>query len=151
MRLHDLKPAKKSVKKRKRVGRGEASGWGKTSGKGHKGQRSRSGYKARAWFEGGQMPLYRRLSSKGRHNPFKKDFQIVNVRDFDRLGEISEITIDVMREHGLIRKLNVDTKILGEGEVQSAFTVYAHAFSKSAKKKIEEAGGKAIIIGEESV
>lgn len=150
MRLHDLRPAEKATKKRKRVGRGEASGWGKTAGKGAKGQKSRSGASIKAWFEGGQMPIHRRLSGKGRTNPFKKEWQIVNLKDFERFTDVTEITLEALREHGLIRKLNVLTKILGEGEIQTALTVYAHAFSKSAKQKIEDAGGKVIIIGEET-
>jgi large subunit ribosomal protein L15 len=151
MRLHDLKPAKGSTKKRKRVGRGEGSGYGKTSGRGNKGQKSRSGYKTRPWFEGGQMPIYRRLSTKGKRNPFKKVFQIVNIQDLERVKDREEINPDVLKECGLIRKDDVPTKILGDGEIETAITVYAHAFSKSAKTKIEQAGGKTVVIGEETV
>jgi large subunit ribosomal protein L15 len=149
MKLHDLKPAEGAIKKRKRVGRGEASGKGKTSGRGNKGQKSRSGYKTRPWFEGGQMPIYRRLPAKGHNIPFRKVYRIVNVGDLSRIENETEITCDVLMENGLIRKSNNPVKILGDGEINTALTIRAHAFSKSAKAKIEEAGGKAIVIGEE--
>lgn len=150
MRLHDLKPAKNSKKKRKRVGRGQGSGYAKNCGRGNKGQKSRSGYTDRPWFEGGQMPLYRRLSGKGHNNPFRKEYQVVNVKQLNNIEEGTEVTLDVLQSHGFISNSDSLTKILGDGELNVKLTIKAHAFSKSAKRKIVEAGGEAIIIGEEA-
>ena len=145
MELHNLKPAKNSKKNRKRVGRGSGSGLGKTSGKGHKGQKARSGGKKRPGFEGGQMPIYRRLPKRGFHNFFKKEFQIINVADLSRCSE-NELTTETLLKAGLINKAHVPVKILGNGNIEKAYTVNANAFSKSAKEKIEKAGGKAQLI-----
>ena len=145
MELHTLKPAEGSKKKRKRIGRGSGSGTGKTSGRGHKGQRSRSGSRRRIGFEGGQMPLHRRLPKFGFVNIFKKVVQTVNVSELARCGE-AEITADVLKKAGLIRNTHTLVKILGDGTIDKAFTVRAAAFSKSAIKKIEDAGGKAEVI-----
>lgn len=144
MDLSDLKPAPRSRKKPKRIGRGEGSGYGGTAGRGHKGQRSRSGSKIYPWFEGGQMPLQRRVPKRGFRNIFRKQHQIVNVRDFGRLGNIKNVTPERMYEKGLIDKKNVPVKVLGVGEVNKELEVSAHAFSTSAKEKIEKAGGKVI-------
>ncbi|GBE28650.1 50S ribosomal protein L15 [bacterium BMS3Bbin03] len=146
MNLGSLRFASGSKHKEKRIGRGLGSGHGKTATKGHKGQRSRSGAKFRAWFEGGQMPIQRRLPKRGFFNPFRKEYQIVNVSDLERLEGIEKINPKILYEKRLVRKKNVPVKILGEGEVTKAFEVSAHAFSGSARTKIESVGGKAITL-----
>ena len=145
MDLGSLKYAPGSRKNRKRLGRGDASGTGGTSGRGHKGYGSRSGSKSRSWMEGGTMPLYRRVPNRGFTNIFKEKFQIVNLDVIGRL-QIPEVTIDVLYERGIIESIEKPVKILGNGEVISPISVVANAFSKSAKEKIESAGGKAEII-----
>jgi large subunit ribosomal protein L15 len=145
MDLGCLKYAEGSKKKRKRVGRGPGSGHGKTSCRGHKGQGARSGAKTRSWFEGGQMPLQRRLPKRGFTNIFRREYQIVNVGDLDRLRG-DKVSPDVLYRAKLIRKQTGLLKILGNGEVKKSLEVSAHAFSKSAKEKLEAAGGKAILI-----
>ncbi|RMF58987.1 MAG: 50S ribosomal protein L15 [Calditrichaeota bacterium] len=142
MDLGNLKPASGAVKRRKRIGRGQGSGYGGTSGRGHKGQRSRSGSKIKPWFEGGQMPLQRRLPKRGFTNIFKKEYQIVNLKQLERIKKATEINPDVLFEAGLIDKRDAAVKILGDGDVGKALTVSAHAFSASAQEKIEKAGGK---------
>ena len=146
MDLGSLKYAPGSVRKRKRLGRGQGSGSGGTSGRGHKGQRSRSGSKKRAWFEGGQMPLQRRLPKRGFTNIFRREFQIVNLRDLERIHKATEIDPEVLREAGLVKKKSVSIKVLGQGELKKALTISAHAFSESAKDKIEKAGGTVKIL-----
>jgi len=143
--LGSLKPNPGSVKKRKRIGRGQGSGHGGTAGRGHKGQRSRSGSKRRPWFEGGQMPLQRRVPKRGFTNIFKKEFQIVNLRQLAEM-KAKEITPEVLYEAGKIDKRNVPVKVLGDGEVKAAVSVSAHAFSASAREKIEKAGGKVTVL-----
>lgn len=145
MDLHSLKPAKGSKRNRKRLGRGPGSGTGKTAGRGHKGQLSRSGYSKRPNFEGGQTPLHRRLPKFGFTNIFRKEYQIVNLTDLGRC-EGTEITPDTLKAAGLIKKTGVPVKILGNGSVDKAFTVKAAKFSKPAKAKLEEAGGKAEVV-----
>ena len=145
MKLGELKPAKGAVKKRRRVGRWPGSGRGSTSSRGHKGQKSRSGYSHRAWFEGGQMPLQRRLPKRGFTNIHAKPVWTVNVSDLERLGE-KTVNAEVLKEHGLIRDTKAQLKILGNGEIKSAVAVRAHAFSEQAKKKIEAAGGTVEVI-----
>jgi len=145
MNLSDLAPAPGSRKKRKRVGRGPGSGHGKTSCRGHKGQNSRSGGGVKPGFEGGQMPLQRRLPKRGFTNIFQKTFSIVNVSSLEKLEE-SEITPEVLIKEGLVRKIQDGVKILGNGELTKAITVKAHAFSASAKEKIEKAKGTAEVI-----
>lgn len=140
MRLHDLAPAKGSKKAKKRVGRGPGSGLGKTAGRGHKGQRSRSGFSRRAGFEGGQMPLVRRVPKRGFTNIFRTEYAVVNLDDLAALPAGGEITPDKLADVGLVRRGKL-LKVLGDGEVTSALTVKAHAFSKSARQKIEGAGG----------
>lgn len=145
MELHTLQPAEGSTKNRKRVGRGSGSGTGKTSGRGHGGQKSRSGFSHKIGFEGGQMPLKRRIPKHGFTNIFKKEFQIVNVTDLLRC-EAGEITIETLMNCGLVRKPNVPVKILGNGAIDKAYNVKANAFSKSAIEKINAAGGKAEVV-----
>lgn len=146
MDLGSLKYAPGSVKRRNRIGRGPGSGSGKTAGRGHKGQRSRAGSKKRAWFEGGQMPLQRRLPKRGFTNIFKKEFQILNIKELDRLEELQGVTPAVLFEKGFVSKKNVPVKILGDGELKKAVEISAHAFSASAKEKIEKAGGKVTVL-----
>ena len=143
--LSGLKYAPGSRKKRIRVGRGQGSGKGGTAGRGHKGYKARSGSRRRPYFEGGQMPIQRRLPKRGFKNRFKEVFQIVNLSSLNRLSE-DKIDVDLLYEKKIIKKLSVPVKILGDGELDSVKEVQAHAFSKSAKEKIEAAGGKAIII-----
>lgn len=145
MELHNLKPAEGSKTSRKRVGRGTGSGLGKTSGRGHKGQGQRSGSKRRRGFEGGQMPLHRRLPKRGFTNIHRRVFQIVNVTDLSRC-ESDQISPETLVNAGLIKKSGGPVKILANGEVTKAFTVKAAAFSKTAAEKIEKAGGKAEVI-----
>ncbi len=145
MDLGSLKPADGATKKRKRVGRGPGSGHGKTSCRGHKGQKSRSGAKHRAWFEGGQMPLQRRLPKRGFTNIFRKEFAIVNVGDLERL-KLDKITPENLIESRLVSKKRQAIKILGNGEVTKALEVSAHAFTQSAVEKLEKAGGKAVVL-----
>ncbi len=146
MNLGSLKFAPGSIKKSKRFGRGQGSGHGGTSGRGHKGQRSRAGSKRRPWFEGGQMPLQRRLPKRGFTNIFKKEYQIVNLTDLNRLKKVKEVSPEVLYESGLISKKNIPVKILGNGDLNKAIDISAHAFSASAKEKIEKIGGKAVVI-----
>jgi len=145
MELHELKPAEGATRTRKRVGRGPGSGLGKTSGRGHKGQMARSGAHRKRGFEGGQTPIQRRLPKFGFVNIFRKEFQIVNLADLSRC-EGTEITPDALKAAGLIKKTEAPVKILGNGELDKAYTVRAAAFSKPALAKIEKAGGKAEVI-----
>lgn len=145
MDLGNLKSAEGSKKSAKRVGRGPASGSGKTSGRGHNGQKSRSGAKTRSWFEGGQMPLQRRLPKRGFTNIFRKSYTVVDVNRIEKLGK-KDITPDVLIASGLVRRKSALVKVLGEGEVTKPMEIKAHAFSKSAVEKIEAAGGKAILL-----
>ena len=146
MKLDELKPASGSNKKRKRVGRGDGSGHGKTSGRGHKGQGARSGGNTKPGFEGGQMPLQRRLPKRGFHNPFRVELAIVNLGQLNELPTGSEVTPENLAEHGLVNGKNRRVKILGEGSLSKVLIVKAHGFSASAKEKIEAAGGKAELI-----
>ncbi len=145
MRLEELAPEPKSRKKRKRVGRGIGSGHGKTSCKGHKGQNARSGGGTKAGFEGGQMPLQRRLPKRGFTNIFQKQFNVVNIDVINRLTE-SVITPDVLKSVGVVKNTKKMIKILGKGELTRPVTVNAHAFSASAKEKIIKAQGSVEII-----
>ncbi|MFI5143725.1 MAG: 50S ribosomal protein L15 [Thermoanaerobaculales bacterium] len=141
MELHNLSPRPGSTKDRKRVGRGPGSGNGKTAGRGHKGQLSRSGYKSRRNFEGGQMPLVRRIPKRGFTNIFRKEFSIVNVSQLERFPAGSEITPDLLLAEGVISKLAHGVKVLGDGKLSRKLTVKAHKFSKKAQEVIEAAGG----------
>ncbi len=147
MDLSNLHYAPRSRKPRKRLGIGEGSGHGGTSTKGHKGQLARAGTKTNPWFEGGQMPLQRRLPKRGFTNIFRVEYQIVNVEGLARLQEVTEVTPAVLFDKGLIGKKHQPVKILGSGELNQALTVHAHAFSKSAQEKIEKAGGKTAVLG----
>ncbi|ADL68020.1 50S ribosomal protein L15 [Thermoanaerobacterium thermosaccharolyticum] len=146
MRLHDLKPAEGARKERKRVGRGIGSGLGKTSGRGHKGQKARSGGNIRPGFEGGQMPLTRRLPKRGFTNIFKKEYAIVNLSLLDNFEDGTVVTPELLIEKGIIKKIKDGVKILGSGDLNKKLTVKAHKFSKSAVDKIESVGGKAEVI-----
>ena len=140
MNLSNVRAPKKASEKRKRVGRGMGSGMGKTSTRVHKGQRSRSGSRMLRGFEGGQMPLHRRMPKRGFKNIFRKEYSIVNLESLSALAETT-ITPDVLRKAGVI-KTKHPVKILGDGELTTALTVHAHKFSKSAQEKITKAGGK---------
>jgi large subunit ribosomal protein L15 len=140
MNLSTIRAPKKATEKKKRVGRGMGSGMGKTSTRGHKGQRSRSGSRMLRGFEGGQMPLHRRMPKRGFTNIFRKEFSIVNLEKLVALGETT-ITPEVLRKAGVIKTAH-PVKILGDGELSVALTVHAHKFSKSAQEKITKAGGK---------
>jgi large subunit ribosomal protein L15 len=146
MRLEDLKPAKGATKKAKRVGRGPGSGSGKTASKGHKGQKARSGGVKGAGFEGGQMPLQRRIPKRGFTNIFRKEYAIVNLSELEKIGGTDPVTPEMLVQKGLIKDLKTGVKILGMGELKSKLTVRAHKFSKSALDKIQAAGGKAEVI-----
>lgn len=141
MKLGGLKPEPGATKRRKRIGRGPGSGHGKTSGRGHTGAGQHSAPRHDARFEGGQMPFYRRIPKRGFVNPTRKEYAPVNLTDLAEL-EVSVVTIELMREKGLVGKREL-VKVLGGGEVAQALSVTAHAFSKSAREKIEKAGGKA--------
>ena len=138
MKLHELSPAKGSKHSRKRVGRGPGSGLGKTAGRGEKGQKSRTGYSGRPGFEGGQMPLVRRVPKRGFTNIWKTEYVVINVGDLSELE--GDVTPEILAGHGLVRA-NRPVKVLGEGEVGKALRVTANKFSKSARAKIEAAGG----------
>jgi large subunit ribosomal protein L15 len=144
MNLSNIRAPKKATEKRKRVGRGMGSGMGKTSTRGHKGQRSRTGSRMIRGFEGGQMPLHRRMPKRGFTNIFRKEFNIVSLERLTQLEESLQsepITPEVLKKAGVI-KTKHPVKILGDGELKSAITVHAHKFSKSAQEKITQAGGK---------
>jgi len=145
--LNSLRPAKGSTHKKKRVGRGPGSGLGKTAGRGEKGQKSRSGYSRKIGFEGGQMPLHRRLPKRGFTNIFKKRWLEVSLAALDRhFNADEEITPEVLHSRGIIKKAKHDVVVLGNGEISKALRVSAHRFTKSAREKIEKAGGAALEI-----
>jgi large subunit ribosomal protein L15 len=146
MKLHDLKPAEGSVQVPLRKGRGTGSGLGKTAGRGHKGQKARSGGGVRPGFEGGQMPLARRLPKRGFTNIFAKVYTLVNLKDLEVFEEGTVVTPELLKETGLVKKANDGIKVLGDGELTKKLTVQAHKFSKSAQEKIEALGGKAEVI-----
>lgn len=148
MKLHELAPAKGSTKAKKRIGRGPGSGTGKTAGRGHNGQRSRAGFSQRLGFEGGQMPLIRRVPKRGFTNIFRTEYSVVNLRDLGRFGEDfeGEVTPEILAENGLVRHKML-VKVLGDGEIKSAITIKAHKFSKAAREKIEAAGGSCEELG----
>ena len=144
--LNDLKPAEGSAKRPYRKGRGPGSGNGKTAGKGHKGQNARSGGGVRLGFEGGQLPLYRKLPKRGFHNKFGVTYAIVNVDALNRFEDGTEVDAELLLETGVISKVCDGVKVLGEGEITKKLTVKAAVFSESAKGKIEAAGGKTEVI-----
>lgn len=147
MKLHELRPSEGSTKSKKRVGRGSGSGLGTTSGRGNNGQNARSGGGVRPGFEGGQMPLFRRLPKRGFNNAkFTKSWTIVNIEDLNIFEAGAVITPEVLLECGLLRKMQYGLKVLGDGELTKAITIKAHKFTQSAIEKIEAAGGKAEVI-----
>jgi large subunit ribosomal protein L15 len=146
--LNNLHPAKGSTHKKKRLGRGPGTGLGKTAGRGNKGQKSRSGYSSKTGFEGGQMPLHRRLPKRGFTNIFKKQWIEVSLGALENsFAADDEITPEVLHQRGIIKKAKHDIVVLGNGEVTKALKVSAHRFTKSAREKIEKAGGTASVIG----
>jgi large subunit ribosomal protein L15 len=146
MKLDSLSPTKGSTSSKKRVGRGRGSGLGKTSGRGHKGAGQRSGNKKRAWFEGGQMPLARRLPRRGFKNIFKEKFQLVNIGDLKNVRSNTKVDSVFLENSGYIRSSLKPVKILGNGEIDKKLSISANAFSNNAKTKIEAAGGEIIIL-----
>ncbi|MBS3970832.1 MAG: 50S ribosomal protein L15 [Clostridia bacterium] len=146
MRIHDLKPVEGSKKTRTRRGRGVGSGLGKTSGRGHGGQKSRSGGGVRPGFEGGQMPLIRRIPKRGFTNIFKKDIAIVNLEALNIFDEGNVVTPELMLEKGIVKKSRDGVKVLGTGKISKALTVKAHAFSQTAEEKIKAAGGTVEVV-----
>ena len=146
MKLSDLTPAPGARKKRKRVGRGDGSGHGKTSTRGHKGQGARSGGGTRPGFEGGQMPLQRRLPKRGFHNPFRIAMAVVNLDQLEIFPAGSEVTPETLAEHGMVRGKNRRVKVLADGSLSKALNIKAHGFSAKAKEKIEASGGKVELI-----
>jgi large subunit ribosomal protein L15 len=146
MKIEDLKPAPGSRKRNKRVGRGIGSGHGKTSCKGHKGQKARSGGTKGPGFEGGQMPLQRRIPKRGFKNRFAIEYAIINLKDIVKIQDADIITPEILIEKGIIKDLKNGIKVLGNGDIQRPLTIKAHAFSASAISKISAAGGKAEVV-----
>jgi large subunit ribosomal protein L15 len=148
MKIHELKPAEGSKRKPKRIGRGLGSGHGRTSTKGHKGQKARSGGTKGPGFEGGQMPLQRRIPKRGFTNaPFKKEYSIVNLEDPNKIIEdVDVITPEILLEKGIIKKIKDGVKILGNGDIKKSINIKTHAISKSARQKIESKGGKVEVL-----
>lgn len=147
MKLHELSPVPGSTKERKRIGRGPASGQGKTAGKGHKGQKARAGRGMQIGFEGGQMPLQRRIPKRGFNNIFRKEFAIVNLASLDKaFNDGDTVTIEALVANGLVKKTLDGVKVLGNGELTKKLTVQVNAYSETAKSKIEAAGGNAEVV-----
>jgi large subunit ribosomal protein L15 len=146
MQLHELAPAPGSTKNVRRIGRGHGSGWGKTAGKGHKGQNARSGGGVRPGFEGGQMPLMRRIPKRGFNNIFASKPASINVSDLERFTAGTVIDLELLKASGVCKKTDNGVKVLGNGELTKALTVKLSGYSESAKEKIEKAGGKAEVI-----
>lgn len=147
MKLNELRPAKGATKKRKRVGRGQGSGWGHTSGRGEKGQKARSGGSPHPWFEGGQMPLIRRVPKIGFTPRNRVEYQLVNLSDLRRFDAGTEVTPDVLHEARLVRRKGLPIKLLAKGEIDRALKIRVHAASDTAKQKIEAAGGSVDVLG----
>ncbi|MBD71445.1 50S ribosomal protein L15 [Candidatus Poribacteria bacterium] len=148
MKLNELKPPKGSRRQKKRVGRGHGSGWGKTCGRGHKGQKSRSGASIPAWFEGGQMPLVRRIPKSGprRIGHVRIEYSVVNIQTLSIFEDGATVSLETMFESGIVKGKNSRVKILGDGEIEKKLTVQAHKFSKTAVEKIEAVGGTVEVI-----
>ena len=147
MKLHTISPNYGATKTRKRVGRGPGSGLGKTSGRGENGQKSRSGYSHKPGFEGGQLPLYRRLPKRGFSNAnFKVEYAVINLSDLNRFDNDTVVTPELLKETGIVKKQLSGIKVLGNGVLEKKLTVKAHKFSMTAKEKIEAAGGKVEVI-----
>lgn len=146
MKLHELQPTPGSKTKAKRLGRGIGSGLGKTSGKGHKGAKARSGGGKGPGFEGGQMPLYRRIPKSGFTNIFAKEFATINLSELERFEDGTTVTVALLKKHGLVKQIKDGVKVLGGGELTKKLTVQVDRFTASAKEKIEALGGKAEVI-----
>ena len=147
MKLHELRPNDKAFKERKRVGRGPGSGLGKTSGKGHKGQNARSGGGVRPGFEGGQLPLFRRLPKRGFSNvKFKTEYAVINLSDLNKFEDGAIVTPEILKEMGILKNQLDGVKVLGNGKLEKKLTVKAHRFSKTAQEAIEKMGGKAEVM-----
>jgi large subunit ribosomal protein L15 len=146
MRLNDLSPAIGSKKRKKRLGRGPGSGHGGTSCKGHKGQKARSGASIRPGFEGGQMPLHRRIPKRGFHNIFKKEYEIINIRDLDKFASVSSVDLAVLKKSGLIKSEKSLIKLLGDGEIAFPIQIKVNRATKTAIEKIESTGGKVELV-----
>ena len=146
MKLHELKPAIGSTTAPKRLGRGVGSGLGKTSGKGHKGAKARSGGGKAPGFEGGQMPLYRRIPKSGFTNIFAKEYATINLSELERFEDGTTVTVALLKQHGLVKQIKDGVKVLGGGELTKKLTVQVDRFTASAKEKIEALGGKAEVI-----
>ncbi|MAG83879.1 50S ribosomal protein L15 [Candidatus Poribacteria bacterium] len=148
MKLNELKPPKGSRRPKKRVGRGHGSGWGKTCGRGHKGQKSRSGVSIPAWFEGGQMPLVRRIPKSGprRIGHVRIEYSVVNIQTLSIFEDGATVSLETMFESGIVKGKNSKVKVLGNGEIEKKLTVQAHKFSKTAVEKIEAVGGTVEVI-----
>ena len=146
MGLHDLKPAHGSTHSKKRVGRGHGSGQGTQAGRGHKGAQSRSGYSFKRGFEGGQMPLHRRVPKRGFHNPFRTEYAVVNLDDLGQFDAGTVVTPELLREKGLVHSKKAPIKVLARGDVSKALTVQAHKFSGKASEKLAAAGGAAQVL-----
>lgn len=146
MNLGELRAPEGASKNRKRLGRGSGSGHGKTSGRGHKGQRARSGGRGKTGFEGGQMPLQRRLPKRGFTNIFRKEYAIVNLSDLDRFDKGSTVDIAMLVAAGLVNKIGAGVKLLADGGIKKSLTIKVHKFSQSAKEKVEAAGGRIEVV-----
>lgn len=147
MKLNEIARPAGNKKAKPRKGRGPGTGNGKTAGKGHKGQKARSGGHNRAWFEGGQMPINRRLPKRGFHNPFTVRYQVVNLRDLERVGDAAEVDAELLARHGLVKNAKAPIKLLGDGAVTRAYTIEVQRASKAAVEAIEAAGGSVNIKG----
>lgn len=146
MNLGELRAPEGASKNKKRLGRGSGSGHGKTSGRGHKGQRARSGGRGKTGFEGGQMPLQRRLPKRGFTNIYRKEYAIVNLGDLDRFAAGSTLDVASLLESGLIKKIEAGVKLLADGDIKKSFTIKVHKFSQAAKAKVEAAGGRIEVV-----
>lgn len=146
MNLGELHAPEGASKNRKRLGRGSGSGHGKTSGRGHKGQRARSGGRGKTGFEGGQMPLQRRVPKRGFTNIFRKEYSIVNLSDLERFAKGSTVDVAALVEAGLVKKMEAGVKLLAEGDINKPLTIKVHKFSQSAKEKVEAAGGRIEVV-----
>ncbi len=147
MRLHELKPAAGATRRRKRVGRGTGSGHGKTAGKGEKGQKARSGAHIHPWFEGGQLPLHRRVPKRGFTNRFKKVYATINLKDLERFEAGTHVTPGLLQERRLVKDLKAGLKVLADGVLSKPLSVAAHKFSKRSIEKIVASGGQVEVIG----
>ncbi|MEK7713143.1 MAG: 50S ribosomal protein L15 [Deltaproteobacteria bacterium] len=146
MNLGELRAPEGASKNRKRLGRGSGSGHGKTSGRGHKGQRARSGGRGKTGFEGGQMPLQRRVPKRGFTNIFRKEYAIVNLSDLDRFEKGSTVDLALLVAAGLVNKIGAGVKLLADGDIKKSLTIKVHKFSQSAKAKVEAAGGRIEVV-----